>query len=151
MPHHTEFYPMPMFPTLSVADIGASASWYTEKVGFARVFAIPGTGDDVALEHLRWSKYADLLLVPEANAPYPAQAKGTGISLCFLVQAESIDHMAARLDASGVEITEGPVNRPWNTRDIVVTDPDGFRLIFFEPIDTTRTFEDVIESARRES
>ena len=151
MPHHTEFYPMPMFPTLSVVDIGASASWYTEKVGFARVFAIPGTGGEVVLEHLRWSKYADLLLVPEANAPYPTQAKGTGISLSFFVQTETIDDMAARLEASGVEIEEGPVDRPWNTRDIVVIDPDGFRLIFFEPIDTTRTFEDVIESARRES
>ena len=151
MPDHAEFYPMPMFPTLSVADIGASASWYTEKVGFARVFAIPGTGGEVALEHLRWSKYADLLLVPEANAPYPTRAKGAGISLSFLVRTETIDDMAARMEASGVEIEEGPVNRPWNARDIVVIDPDGFRLIFFEPIDTTRTFEDVIESARRQS
>ena len=142
---------MPMFPTLSVADIGASASWYTDKVGFARVFAIPGADGDVVLEHLRWSKYADLLLVPEASAPYPAHAKGAGISLSFFVQAETIDDMAARLEASGVEIAEGPVDRPWNTRDIVVTDPDGFRLTFFEPIDTTRTFEDVIESARRQS
>ena len=147
MPHHTEFYPMPMFPTLSVADIGASASWYTEKVGFARVFAIPGTGGEVALEHLRWSKYADLLLVSEANAPYPAQARGTGISLSFLAQTEAIDDMAARLEESGVEIKEGPVNRPWNTRDIVILDPDGYRLIFFEPIDISRTFEDVIERA----
>lgn len=151
MPHHTEFYPMPMFPTLSVTDIGMSASWYTEKAGFARVFAIPGTGGEVALEHLRWSKYADLLLVPEANTPYPTQAKGAGISLSFLVQTETIDDMAARLEANGVELDEGPVDRPWNTRDIVVLDPDGFRLIFFEPIDTTRTFEDVIESARRQS
>lgn len=150
MPHHTEFYPMSMFPTLSVADIGLSASWYTEKVGFARVFAIPGTGGDVALEHLRWSKYADLLLVPEANTTYPTRAKGTGITLSFLAQAETIDDMAARLEASGVEIEEGPVNRPWNTRDIVVIDPDGFRLTFFEPIDTSRNFEDVIESARRQ-
>ena len=147
MPHHTEFYPMPMFPTLSVTDIGASASWYTEKVGFARVFAIPGTGDEVALEHLRWSKYADLLLVSEVNAPYPAQARGTGISLSFLAQTEAIDDMAARLEESGVEIKEGPVNRPWNTRDIVILDPDGYRLIFFEPIDISRTFEDVIERA----
>lgn len=151
MPHHTEFYPMPMFPTLSVTDIGVSTSWYTEKVGFAHIFAIPGTDGDIALEHLRWSKYADLLLVPEASAHYPTQAKGTGISLSFLVQMETIDDMAARLKASEVEIAEGPVNRPWNTRDIVVIDPDGFRLIFFEPIDTTRTFEDVIESARRQS
>lgn len=151
MPHHTEFYPMPMFPTLSVSDIGVSASWYTEQVGFSRVFAIPGTGGEVALEHLRWSKYADLLLVPATNASYPTQAKGTGISLSFLVQAETIDDMAARLEASGVEIAGGPVNQFWNTRDIVVIDPDGFRLVFFEPIDTTRTFEDVIESALRQS
>lgn len=151
MPHHTEFYPMPMFPTLSVAAIGASASWYTDKVGFARVFAIPGAGGEAALEHLRWSKYADLLLVPDANAPYPTQAKGAGISLSFLVQTETIDDMAARLQRNGVEIEEGPIDRPWNTRDIVVLDPDGYRLTFFEPIDTTRTFEDVIESARRQS
>ena len=151
MPHHTEFYPMPMFPTLSVADIGVSASWYTEKVGFARVFTIPGTGGEVALEHLRWSKYADLLLVPETNAPYPTQAKGKGLTLSFLAQTESIDDMAVRLEANEVEITEGPVNRPWNTRDIVVIDPDGFRLTFFEPIDISRTFEDVIESAGRQS
>ncbi len=150
MPHHTDIYPMPMFPTLSVADIGASASWYTEKVGFARVFAIPGSGAEVALEHLRWSKYADLLLVPEASERYSAQAKGAGITLAFLAQTEAIDDMAARLEANGVEIAEGPVDRPWNTRDIVVIDPDGFRLVFFEPIDTTRKFEEVIESARRQ-
>ena len=151
MPHHTEFYPMTMFPTLSVADIDASASWYTEKVGFARVFAIPGTGGEAALEHLRWSKYADLLLAPEADAPYPAQAKCTGISLSFLAQRETIDEMAARLEGNGVEVAEGPIDRPWNTREIVVVDPDGFRLVFFEPSDTTRTFEDVIEQTRRRS
>ena len=86
-----------------------------------------------------------------ASAPYPTRAKGAGISLSFLVQTETIDDMAARLEASGVEIAEGPVSRPWNTRDIVVVDPDGFRLVFFEPIDTTRTFEDVIEQTRRRS
>ena len=145
MPHHTEFYPMSMFPTLSVADIGASASWYTDKVGFARVFAIPGTRGEVALEHLRWSKYADLLLVSEANSSYPTHAKGTGITLSFLAQTETIDDMAARMEANGVEVAEGPVDRPWNTRDIIIIDPDGFRLIFFEPIDISRTFEDVIK------
>ena len=151
MPHHTQIYPMAMFPTLSVADIGVSASWYTDKVGFARVFAIPGADGAVALEHLRWSKYADLLLAPEVGAAYPAQTKGAGMTLSFLAQTETIDDMAARLEASGVEIEEGPIDRPWNTRDIVVLDPDGYRLIFFEPIDTSRTFDEVIESAKRRS
>ncbi len=151
MPHHTEIYPMAMFPTLSVADIGVSASWYTDKVGFSRVFAIPGMDGETALEHLRWSKYADLLLASEADAPYPAQTKGAGMTLSFLARAETIDDMAARLAASGVEMEEGPVDRPWNTRDIVVLDPDGYRLVFFEPIDTSRDFDEVIESARRKN
>ena len=145
MPHHTEFYPMPMFPTLSVEDMKLSTSWYTDKVGFKLVFSMSGPHGAVALAHLRWSKYADLLLVPESNAPCPAQAKGAGITLSFLTQSETINEMASRLEANDVEIDEGPVDRPWNTRDIVVLDPDGYRLILFEPIDTSRTLEEVIE------
>ena len=54
--------------------------------------------------------------------------------------------MAAEIAARGVEIAEGPVTRPWNTRDIVVRDPDGYTLVFFEPVDRTRSFEDVMGS-----
>ncbi len=145
MPHHTEFYPMPMFPTLSVGDIAMSTSWYRDKIGFSQVFTIPGPDGEAALAHLRWRKYADLLLVPDNNSPYPAREKGVGVALSFLADIEPIDGMAARLEANGVELEEGPVDRPWNTRDIVVLDPDGYRLVFFQPSDTSRSFEDVIE------
>ena len=151
MPHHTEIYPMPMFPTLSVEDIRESETWYSAKLGFSVIFTIPGADGAAMLVHLRWRKYADLLLVPETNSPYPTHEKGKGITLAFLTETETIHDMAARLEKRGVELDEGPVVRPWNTRDIVVLDPDGYRLTFFEPIDTTRTFEDVIESARRQS
>ncbi|MCY4652752.1 MAG: VOC family protein [Dehalococcoidia bacterium] len=147
MPHHTDFYPMPMFPTLSVRNIDLSTSWYTDKAGFSLVFSMPGPGDTASLAHLRWRKYADLLLVPGTNSAYATHAKGAGVTLCFLVETETVDDMVARLAESGVELEEGPVERPWNTREIVVLDPDGYRLIFFEPIDVSRTFEDVIESA----
>ena len=145
MPHHTEFYPMPVFPTLSVGDIAMSTSWYSGNVGLSLVFNIPGPDGEVEMAHLRWRKYADLLLVPDNNPPYPAREKGVGVALSFLADTEPIDDMAARLEANGVELAEGPVDRPWNTRDIVVLDPDGYRLVFFQPIDTSRSFEDVIE------
>ena len=152
MPHHTEFYPMPMFPTLSVRDIRHSTSWYKDKVGFWLVFSMPGPDGETALAHLRWRKYADLLLVPDINSPYPnpTHKKGAGITLSFPTEAESVDDMATRLESNGVELEEGPIDRPWNTRDIVVLDPDGFRLIFFEPIDISRTMEDVIEQTSRQ-
>ena len=146
MPHHTEFYPMPMFPTLSVGDIDLSTSWYADKVGFSLVFTMPGPRGTVALTHLRWRKYADLLLVPETDSPSPSsRAKGTGMTLSFLAETETIDDMATRLEERDVEIEEGPVNRPWNTRDIVIRDPDGYRLTFFEPIDISLSMEEIIE------
>lgn len=151
MPHHTEIYPMRMFPTFSVADIEVSASWYTDRVGFSRVFAIPGEDGEVALEHLRWSRRADLLLVPETGSSQAFSRKGVGVALSFLSEEETVEDMAARLKTSGVEIEEGPIDRPWNTRDVVILDPDGYRLIFFEPIDVFRTFDKVIGSAGQQS
>ncbi len=145
MPHHTEFYPMPMFPTLSVGDIDISSSWYSDKLGFSLVFTIPGADGAAALAHLRWRKYADLLLVPDVDSLYHSHPRGAGVTLSFLAETETVDDMAARLKVSEIEIAEGPINRPWNTRDIVVFDPDGYKLVFFEPIDTSKTIEDVIE------
>ena len=33
-----EIYRIPLFPTLSVADVAASLEWYTNKVGFVSAF-----------------------------------------------------------------------------------------------------------------
>ena len=68
-----------------------------------------------------------------------------GCLLVLLDDSEGrLDETAADFADRGVEIAEGPVNRPWNTREIVVHDPDGYTLVFFEPVDITRTFEDVM-------
>ena len=139
-----EIYPIPLFPTLSVADVAASLEWYTNKVGFVSAYSLPMPGGGLAMAHVRWRKYADLLLVPDSDPSHAAHPKGIGVSFSLLVDTTSIDKMAAELTNSGVEIAEGPVNRPWNTRDIVVHDPDGYTLTFFEPVDITRSFEDVM-------
>ena len=73
-----------------------------------------------------------------------ARPKGVGITLSFLVDTTSVDDMATNLSNIGVEMVEGPVTRPWNTREIVVRDPDDYTLVFFEPVDITRSFEDVM-------
>ena len=138
MERKIEIYPMPMFPTLSVADVRTSMEWYADTLGFALVFAMPGTDGETVLAHLRWRKYADLLLVPDARGPQAARPKGLGVALSFLAGANERRRHVRRPCGEGVELTDGPVNRPWNTREIVVTDPDGYRLIFFEPVDLTR-------------
>ena len=78
MERKIEIYPMPMFPTLSVADVRTSMEWYADTLGFALVFAMPGTDGETVLAHLRWRKHADLLLVPDARGPQAARPKGLG-------------------------------------------------------------------------
>ena len=90
-----EIYPMPMFPTLSVADVRTSMEWYADTLGFALVFAMPGTDGETVLAHLRWRKHADLLLVPDARGPQAARPKGLGVALSFLAGPTSVDDMAA--------------------------------------------------------
>ena len=139
-----EIYPMPMFPTLSVTDAGASVAWYSDVLGFRTVFVLPGVDGDPVLAHLRWRKYADVLLVPDGA--HSSERKGAGVSLSFLVGDLSVDALAERLMGLGMELDEGPVTRPWNTREILVVDPDGYRLVFFEAVDVGRDFDGVMES-----
>lgn len=142
----SEIYPMPMFPTLSVTDLGASVEWYSDVLGFRTVFVLPGPDGEPVLAHLRWRMHADLLLVPDGADS--SDRKGLGVSLSFLVGDSSVDAMAERLVGRGVELDEGPVTRPWNTREIVVVDPDGYRLVFFEAVDVERSFEEVMGDVR---
>ena len=144
MDEEIEIYPMVMFPTLAVGDVGASVGWYSEVLGFGTVFVLPGADGEPVLGHLRWRKYADVLLVPDEGGADSKRVKGAGVSLSFLVGDLSVDALAERLMGLGVELEEGPVTRPWNTREIVVADPDGFRLVFFEPVDVGRSFEEVV-------
>lgn len=143
MSGQSEIYPMPMFPSLSVTDVAASVDWYVNMLGFVSVFNLPAPNGGFAMAHLRWRKYADLLIVPDVDSNQTAHLKGVGVSLSFLVDRTNVDDMATDLLGKGIALSEGPVTRPWNTREIIVTDPDGYKLIFFEPVDTTRTFEDV--------
>ena len=64
-----DFYPMPMFINLEVADLPASVDWYQRALGFRVVFEGPPGGPSMA--HLRRDRYQDLLL-------FPAPGEGLG-------------------------------------------------------------------------
>lgn len=129
MEHQTapEVYPMPSFPILIVEDIEASATWYQTVLGFQHIFTIPGLGGPMVV-HLRWTKYADLLLRRQ-QTPIE-QAKGIGISLSFAVFDGRVDDIADRARAAGAQLESEPRNQPWNARDFSLRDPDGFLLTF---------------------
>lgn len=123
-----EIYPMPMFATLSVADVAGLAAWYEATLGFKTVFAAPAVGAQPSLVHLRRRKYQDLLIVPASGDG----AAAANLTLTFNADGE-LDEIAAQAHAGprrGHAAIVGPVETPWNTRDLRVTDPVGTRLVF---------------------
>jgi catechol 2,3-dioxygenase-like lactoylglutathione lyase family enzyme len=144
-----EFYPMPFFATLSVGDLEASTRWYVEVPGFRLVFSMPGPGGAPALSHLRWTRYADLLLAPERPQASSKPGKGAGVRLSFLVSEGTVDELAEEVRARDGHIAEGPLTQPWNTREFTVLDPDGYALTFFQQADEGLTFDEVVQNVGR--
>jgi uncharacterized glyoxalase superfamily protein PhnB len=146
-----EIYPMPMFPMLTVTDLEASAKFYQNALGFKHIFTMPGPGGRPVLVHLRWTKYADLLFSRPRDGKELTGPKGVGMSLNFNL----FDHFNGDIDAfanhareSGATVI-GPIDQPWNVREVTVLDPDGYQLIFSVPLNTNLGFDQVIEQASR--
>jgi len=115
---------MPMFVRLTVRDVDAARHWYHDVLGFESVFDIPGT-----MAHLRGRRYQDVLIV-KGEAP---KAAGHGIVLSFTWKT-SVDDLVPKLQRFGGKVIDGPADRPWNARELVVEDPNGYRLCFSQPI-----------------
>jgi uncharacterized glyoxalase superfamily protein PhnB len=147
-----EIYPMPLFPTLIVDDVEVSSNFYQNALGFKHIFTMPGPDDKPSLVHLRWVKYADLLITRPRDGRQLAGPKGVGISLNFNL----LEHFNGDMNAfakhareNGANVT-GPIDQPWNVREVTVLDPDGYRLIFSMPINLNLSFDEVIERVSNE-
>jgi catechol 2,3-dioxygenase-like lactoylglutathione lyase family enzyme len=135
-----DFYPMPMFINLEVADLSSSAEWYQQALGFRIVYSGPPGAP--ALIHLRRDRYQDILLVPSQEVR-PLQP---GIGIVIQIQAGSVgvEEIARQSKVAGTVHMGGPVERPWNVRDVTIHDLDGYRLRFSEPVHTTKNFREVM-------
>jgi uncharacterized glyoxalase superfamily protein PhnB len=145
-----EIYPMPSFPTLIVADLEKASKFYQETLGFKHIFTMPGPNGNPALVHLRWLKYADLLLALSRNGKKIPEPRGAGVSLNFQMLERfdgSVDALAEQAKAKGANIVSGPLDQPWNVRELTILDPDGYQLIFTTPLDTDMDFDEVVKRA----
>ncbi|APR85023.1 Hypothetical protein A7982_10372 [Minicystis rosea] len=118
--------PMPAYVKLLVADTARSAGFY-ELLGFTVVHRDP------VFTHLRWAPQADLFLVatpPGMSLPGP---HGVGVIVCFHATGDvALETIAARAVSAGAMV-DGPREQPWHTREVLVTDLDGYRVSFVEP------------------
>lgn len=148
-----EIYPMPSFPSLIVKDVEVSSNFYQNALGFKHIFSMPGPGGQHALVHLRWVKYADLLLTSSRDGKELPEPKGVGISLNFGIFDRfngDIDAFAYHARENGANVI-GPIDQPWNVREVTVLDPDGYKLVFTVPLNVNLSFDKVIRQASSEN
>ena len=142
-----EIYPMPSFATLVVRDLEESSKFYQEALGFKHIFTMPGSGGKPALVHLRWLKYADLLIALSRDSKELSEPRGVGVSLNFNLLDRfdgNIDALAEHARDKGANVN-GPVDQPWNVREVTILDPDGYRLVFTVPINIDLSFDKMLE------
>ena len=144
-----EIYPMPSFPMLVVKDLEVSSEFYQNALGFKHIFTMAGPGGQPVLVHLRWVKYADLLVTGPRDGKALTDPKGVGISLNFGMFDRfdgDIDAFAEHARKNGANV-KGPIDQPWNVREVTVFDPDGYRLVFTVPLNINLGFDKVLERA----
>ena len=121
----SDTYVMPSFVKLLVADVTAAARFY-QALGFER------RGTDGVHVHVRWARYADLLLVPTPSGVTLSGKKGLGVLLGYDASGVDLEVLARQAGEAG-GVAEGPRELPWGTREVVVVDLDGYRLNFIAP------------------
>lgn len=116
---------------LYVRDISISADYY-RKLGFEMREDLAnqvGTArlGDVLIKFVGAETAQDPSFAAEANA----EPKGSG--LFIYVQVQDIDRYYLDLVQAGTTPRTTPRDWPWGAREFVVRDPDGYKLVFYEP------------------
>jgi catechol 2,3-dioxygenase-like lactoylglutathione lyase family enzyme len=109
--------------TLFVEDIGEAKRFYAD------VFRLPVFFEDDNSAVFRFGEtLINLLDVREASSlvePAPVAAPDAGVRVQFTLGVENVDAMCAELEARGVELLNGPMDRPWGIRTASFRDPGG--------------------------
>ena len=109
--------------TLFVEDLAAAKAFYIE------VFGLPVAFEDPNSAVFMFGETAiNLLDVREADTligPAPVAPPDSGARLQFTLEVDDVDAMCDTLRGRGVDILNGPMDRPWGIRTAAFRDPGG--------------------------
>lgn len=109
--------------TLFVEDVPATKQFYREVFGLPVVFE-----DDTSVVFKFGGTIVNLLkttAAPELLEPAVAAPRDAGVRLLLTIQVDDVDAICADLATRGVELLNGPLDRPWGIRTASFSDPDG--------------------------
>ncbi|TPW70124.1 VOC family protein [Schumannella sp. 10F1B-5-1] len=109
--------------TLFVEDVAAAKEFY------GRVFELPVHWEDEnSVVFVFGPTMINLLQVGEAAdlvGPAPVGDAEAGVRVQFTLDVDDVDARAELLRSRGVELLNGPMDRPWGIRTAAFRDPDG--------------------------
>jgi catechol 2,3-dioxygenase-like lactoylglutathione lyase family enzyme len=121
--------------TLFVEDLPAARSFY-ERV-FGRT---PAFGDDSSaafkFDHTLVN-LVDTRAAAEVIAPVAVASPRAGSRFLLTIWVDDVDAACAELANRGVDLLNGPVDRPWGMRTASFTDPGGHIWELAQDLDTS--------------
>jgi len=109
--------------TLFVEDLPATKKFYLDVFDLPVVYE-----DDVSAVFSFGGTLVNLLQVSEAPgliAPAPVASPGAGARFQFTINVDDVDAVCDDLRRRGVELLNGPMDRPWGIRTAAFRDPAG--------------------------
>ena len=109
--------------TLFVEHLGDAKRFYGEVFGLPIEFE-----DEVSAVFKFGDTLVNLLQTTEAHgliAPAAVGPAGAGARMQLTIQVDDVDATCSELGTRGVELLNGPMDRPWGVRTAAFQDPGG--------------------------
>lgn len=109
--------------TLFVEDLEATKQFYREVFSLQTIVE-----DDTSAAFDFGNTIINLITTtaaPELIEPALVADRGAGSRFQFTIVVEDVDAVCAELAARGVELLNGPMDRPWGIRTACFSDPAG--------------------------
>jgi catechol 2,3-dioxygenase-like lactoylglutathione lyase family enzyme len=121
----TNSWPKAIFAiTLFVEDLEQTKEFYQ------KVFGLPIDFEDSNSAVFKFGDtLVNLLRITEANSliePAKVANRESGSRFVFTISVDDVDAMCAELASRGVELLNGPMDRPWGIRTASFMDPAGY-------------------------
>jgi uncharacterized glyoxalase superfamily protein PhnB len=116
-------------PVIATDDVLAAPDYYTRVLGFEKHFVY---GDPPVYAGIRRD---EMLLYLTLDPEMVSALKKSGLHPDVFLWVEDVDAAYQQHQAGGARIVEEIADRPWDARQYVVEDPNGYHLKFAEPLD----------------
>lgn len=114
-------------PILAVKDVDTSLAFYTDKLGFEKIYEMEGPSGKNTFAFVSMGEQAQIGLDAK---PAPAPVGSGVVFMIYPPEEVNLDQLYADVQSRGVAIEQPLRDEYWGDRTFSVKDPDGYYLTF---------------------